>query len=245
MSEVVLSLGPIVFRSFEVPSSITFGGRQRAVVRYLGSGRRVTDALGPDDATISFGGFLSGPDATARAQELDSLRSLGLPLILTWDSLIYSVLISDFRAEYRNRLWIPYRLSCLVISNPINDILQAGLSMAGDAIASLNLMYDSAPQPAVPIPDIRPTISSGAIGARLGAMQAMIAMLDTLTPSIQAEQERQAATISRVALRSSTSVPRALEDFHVAVAAAGALQSLTLSQHCLGQAQLYLTGRVQ
>ena len=241
MSEAILSLGPIIFRDFEVPSSITFGGRQRAAVRYLGSGQRVTDALGPDDATVSFAGILSGPDATARAQELDTLRSLGQPLTLAWNTLVYSVLISQFRAEYRTRLWIPYRISCLVISNPIINILDTALSMTTDALASLNLMYDTAPPLQLPIPDIRGAISSNTADARSTNINTTIAVLDAATPSLQAEQRQREATVDKLALSAPISVAQAITDFSLAVAAIADLQYLNLSQNCLGQARIYLT----
>jgi hypothetical protein len=241
MSEVVLSLGPIIFRDFEVPSSITFGGRQRAVVRYLGSGRRVTDALGPDDATISFAGILSGPDATARAQELDTLRSLGLPLTLAWNTLIYSVLILRFQAEYRNHLWIPYRISCLVLSNPIIDDLAAVLSITSDALASLNLMYDTAPPSVPPIPDIRGVVSSSNAAYSAVSTGVAIASLDTLIPSLRNEQQKREALVSRLALNSPRPIRQAIHDFTLAVSAIADLQYLTLSQDCLGQARMYLT----
>ena len=60
MSDVALVLGPVLFREFEVPARINFGGRQRVVVHALPGGARVIDVLGRDDAQISFAGIFSG-----------------------------------------------------------------------------------------------------------------------------------------------------------------------------------------
>ena len=107
MSDVALLLGPIVFQDFEIPSGINFGGRQRLALHRLPGGFRVIDALGRDDAQISFAGIFTGSDATLRARSLDELRVAGIALPLTWDVLFYTVLISDFHADYRNGWWIP------------------------------------------------------------------------------------------------------------------------------------------
>jgi hypothetical protein len=114
MSSVGLILGPVRFRDFEVPPSITFGGSQRLAVHQLQNGSRIIDSMGPVDADISFSGAFSGPDATARAVQIDSLRSEGAPLSLIWSQFFYMVLIERFEAIYNNSLWIPYRISCTV-----------------------------------------------------------------------------------------------------------------------------------
>ena len=50
----------IVFQDFELPSGINFGGRQRLALHRLPGGSRVIDALGRDDAQISFAGIFTG-----------------------------------------------------------------------------------------------------------------------------------------------------------------------------------------
>ena len=47
-----LLLGPVLFRDFELPGQITWGGKQRLAVHHLPGGRRVIDAMGRDDAAI-------------------------------------------------------------------------------------------------------------------------------------------------------------------------------------------------
>jgi hypothetical protein len=117
MPEIALVLGPILFQDFEVPSAITFGGRQRMVTHRLPGGTRVIDALGRDDAQIHFSGIFTGADATLRARTLDGLRSAGIPLPITWDVFFFTVVIAEFRADYRNGWWIPYCVSCTILQD--------------------------------------------------------------------------------------------------------------------------------
>jgi hypothetical protein len=141
MSGTTLTLGPIVFRDFEIPSAITFGGRQRMAVRYLTTGQRVIDTLGPDDATISFAGVLSGPNASARARDIDALRTQGRPLGLSWNTFLYSVIIRSFEADFKNQWWINYRIHCMVLANPNVGGATTALSAVAEALDSLNIMY--------------------------------------------------------------------------------------------------------
>jgi len=123
MANIALLLGPVLFRDFEVPSGIVFGGRQRLAVHRLPGGSRVIDAMGRDEGDISFSGIFTGADATVRARSLDVLRASGLALPLTWDVFFYSVLIAEFRANYQNGWWIPYRVTCSVIQDEAAGLL--------------------------------------------------------------------------------------------------------------------------
>lgn len=112
-----ITLGNVTFSAFEVPPSIQFGGAQRLVVQTLPGGGRVIDAMGQDDADISWSGILTGPDAASRARLLDSLRIAGDALPLVWDSFAYNVIIADLALQFRNPWWIPYRLRCVVATS--------------------------------------------------------------------------------------------------------------------------------
>jgi hypothetical protein len=137
MADVTLLLGPVVFQDFEVPSGVNFGGRQRLALHRLPGGPRVIDALGRDDAQISFSGIFSGSDATLRARSLDELRVAGIALPLTWDVLFYTVLISEFQASYRNGWWIPYRIVCTVLRDEASALVQLVASLATTALADI------------------------------------------------------------------------------------------------------------
>jgi hypothetical protein len=137
MADTVLLLGPVVFQEFEIPPSINFGGRQRLALHRLPGGARIIDALGRDDAQITFSGIFSGSDATLRARILDELRASGMPLPLTWDVFFYTVMLSEFRAEYRNSWWIPYRITCTVLSDEASALIQPLVSLATAALADI------------------------------------------------------------------------------------------------------------
>ena len=115
MSDFSLTLGPVAFAGFELPSSITLGGRQRLAIHRLPGGLRIIDALGADPADLAWSGIFTGPDAAIRARTLDTLRITGAPLPLAWDAFLYTFVIESFEADYRSPWWIPYRLSCAVL----------------------------------------------------------------------------------------------------------------------------------
>ncbi|MDE2197915.1 MAG: hypothetical protein KGJ41_02745 [Rhodospirillales bacterium] len=130
----VLLLGPVVFDAFEIPSSIAWGGAQRLNIHRLPGGARVIDAMGHDEAPITWRGVFSGPDAAARARLVDLLRADGSVWPLSWDNFLYSVVISSFQAEYDQANWIPYRIACTVLRDEAEVIGQAVLSLSARVI---------------------------------------------------------------------------------------------------------------
>ena len=130
MSDFSLTLGPVAFAGFELPSSITIGGRQRLAIHRLPGGLRIIDALGPDPADIAFSGIFTGPDAAERTRLLDTLRIAGTNLPLAWDAFAYTVVIEHFEADYRSPWWIPYRISCSVLRDEVAAIVTAFIQLA-------------------------------------------------------------------------------------------------------------------
>lgn len=138
MSDTILLLGPIIFQDFEVPERINFGGAQRLAVHQFPGGARVIDALGRDDADISFNGTFTGEDATLRARTLDELRALGMVLPLTWDVFTYSVVIREFTAQYERPGWIPFRITCTVLRDEAAALIEAPLALAGSMLGDFS-----------------------------------------------------------------------------------------------------------
>ncbi len=130
MSDFSLTLGPVAFAGFELPSSLTFGGRQRLAIHRLPGGIRVIDALGPDAADLAWSGIFTGPDAADRARLLDTLRVAGTALPLAWDAFLNTVVIESFTADYRSPWWIPYRLSCSVLRDEAASAVAAIQALA-------------------------------------------------------------------------------------------------------------------
>jgi hypothetical protein len=139
MAQTSIILGPIVLRDFEVPEHMNFGGAQRLAVHFLPGGARVIDALGRDDAEITFSGTFSGPEASARARAVDALRATGLPQLLSWDVFAYTVVIRDFHADYRAGNWIPFRIACTVLRDEAAAFVEAPLALAESLLGDVGI----------------------------------------------------------------------------------------------------------
>ncbi|MGA7781079.1 MAG: hypothetical protein WCA85_25695 [Paraburkholderia sp.] len=110
-----------IFTNVAVPERIVFGGKQLLDVQKMIGGRRRVNAMGPDDDPISWTGWLvptgSGSTPMQRAQVLDSFRRIGTVCTLSWDTLRYQVVISDFHATYEKPFKIPYSISFEVVED--------------------------------------------------------------------------------------------------------------------------------
>ena len=137
MAATSLLLGPILFTDFELPSEISWGGTQSLAIHRLPGGAHVIDAMGRDDAPISWSGIFTGPDASARAHALDLMRASGSTWPLAWDDFSYAVIIASFHADYRRSNWIPYRISCAVLQDDASAVEQLLLSTAQEAAQDL------------------------------------------------------------------------------------------------------------
>jgi hypothetical protein len=155
MSDVLL-LGPVLFQDFELPERIGWGGAQRLTLHRLPGGARVIDAMGRDDAEISWTGVFSGSEGAWRARLVDLMRAEGGVWPLVWDSFFYSVVVSGFRADYARANWIPYRITCTVLRDEAEAVVEAGLSLAegvlGDLVAAAGVMDVSAAVAALALP---------------------------------------------------------------------------------------------
>ena len=215
MSDFSLTLGPVAFAGFELPSSITLGGRQRLAIHKLPGGLRVIDALGPDPADLAWSRHLhrAGLPPTAHAG-LESgcaarwMRWAGLPLLLAWDAFFYTVVIESFEADYRSPWWIPYRLSCAVLRDEAAVLVTAALSLAPTIAADLASagLFASAAALAVSKP--------GATSAGTASYAAATARVNTTVSSLNSQI---------AAAEPALHVP----DVPSAMAAAGQLAQLT------------------
>lgn len=204
MSDVALLLGPIVFQDFEIPAGINFGGRQRLALHHLPGGFRIINALGRDDAQISFSGIFTGSDATLRARSLDELRVAGIALPLTWDVLFYTVLIAEFRADYCNGWWIPYRIVCTVLQDEASALLQPVVSLATAVLTDIGAAAGYASDTGV---DLSPLQSALAVpGATTRGTSAFVTAQSCLT---DAQSSMGASIVAADATLTSTSVATA------------------------------------
>lgn len=163
------------FSRYEIPEQIGFGGDQRLVVHELVGGTRVIDAMGRSDAPLEWSGLFQGENALARARYLDGLRIAGKPLVLSWDELLYKVMLSSFRPDYQRFYQIPYRISFTVVedlSNPVTSIADAGIDeLIGDDMNSANSLGD--------------LIGDGPLSGLLGTLNSAISTVSSFATAAQ------------------------------------------------------------
>ncbi len=138
MTAATLLLGPFLFQDFELPASIAWGGGQHLTIHRMPGGARIIDAMGRDDADISWTGIFSGPDAAIRARALDLMRADGSAWPLTWSGYFYSVVIAHLHIDHQRPNWLPYRITCTVLRDEASAILLSPLSIAASTEQDLS-----------------------------------------------------------------------------------------------------------
>lgn len=114
---VFLTLGEVTFANFEIPPVINFGGQQMLSTKKLIGGERVVDAMGRDDADITWDGLFQGSTANFRAAFLDGMRVKGAPLPLTFSQYNFLVVIKEFEAKFIRSYWLEYKITCTVVQD--------------------------------------------------------------------------------------------------------------------------------
>lgn len=116
----VLQLGGVTFYDQEIPSSLGGGGEQTLEVHKYPGGARTIDTFGPDDKDIEWSGRFLDLEAEARCQQIDVMRRQGLPVLLTWSSYVYTVVIHSFTWTYERSWQIQYQISLCVQQDELN-----------------------------------------------------------------------------------------------------------------------------
>lgn len=141
---MALVLGGIIFTDYALPKNVPLGGAHKFVTHRLMGGSRVVDAMGADDADISWSGRFQGEGAVAKAMALDQLRISGAQVPLVMESQFYMVGVSNFAWDYEASYQIIYRISCLVVSSlaggfapgvSLGGMVSADLAIAGSIIS--------------------------------------------------------------------------------------------------------------
>ena len=241
MSDIALLLGPIVFKDFEVPAGITFGGTQRLAIHRLPGGTRVIDSLGRDDANLTFVGIFTGSDATLRARAVDELRSLGLPLPLTWDTFFYSVIIDSFQADYLNSNWIPYRISCTVIRDEASALVETVASLGIAALADVSTALASAAVADIDLSGAQSAIAaSGATTSGTAAFATAQSSLASAQAELDTSLTASEASLATADFAGSSTAEAAISSIKQATDAAGQLSLITQARSYIGRAAINL-----
>jgi len=123
-------LGNVLFSGFEVPSRISIGGAHAVTIHKLPGGGRVIDAMGVDDAGISWSGFFTGADAAARARYIDAMRQSGSQVQLSFGDYVFNVVVVRFEYDIQDRgALISYRIR--------TERVTEGLSLQTTSLAGL------------------------------------------------------------------------------------------------------------
>lgn len=241
MFGIALLLGPVAFRDFEVPSTINFGGTQRLAVHRLTGGARVIDALGRDDADITFSGTFTGTDATLRARLLDELRAAGTLLPLTWDIFFYTVVIARFQADYQQGAWIPYRLSCTVLRDEASALIQAAVSLGADVLADAGTALAQAAPAGIDLTQTQATLAVSQATVRgTSAYTAAQTAVSTALGSLDGALGQAEAALPGLAAFAPGAASGGVSGLTTAVASAQRLAALTTARGYLARAGVNL-----
>jgi hypothetical protein len=134
----LLILGPVPFTDWQVPAKVPIGGEQALKVHKQPGGSRVIDAMGRDDMDLSWEGTFTDVAGYATARLLDVLRAAGSPLLLSFDTFSYQVVIRQFTADFERENWIPYRITCAVIQDNAAALISQGLDLLSSAVGDVD-----------------------------------------------------------------------------------------------------------
>ncbi len=242
MSTVVLTLGPVGFENFEIPSCVPFGGGQRLAIHRLAGGGRIIDALGRDDSDICFEGVFSGADATLRARTLDELRASGRVLPLAWDVFFYRVIIRQFQAHYQNSYWIPYRLICTVLRDEASAPIQGAISLAADVMSDISVAVGLSQATGLDFSNLQAAVAAPNACVRSSAdfVTAQSAFVTAQSTAAAALGSAEGELGGGVQLQGPTSSEYGIQQLATAVGAAQRLAALTTANSYLGRAAVNL-----
>ena len=117
-----LQLGDVTFQGITAPEVISWGGDQALAVQKLIGGARVIDAMGRDDAPLTWDGIFMGANALSSAQYLNGMRVAGKQVDCLWGGLSFTAVIKSFKAEYRFAgFHIPYSITLEIITDNVTS----------------------------------------------------------------------------------------------------------------------------
>lgn len=184
-----IALGGFIFQGFEVPESVSFGGEQQIIKHRFPGGAFALDVLGADDHDVEWSGQMVGPDASARAQQLDAMRRSGAVVDLAWGDFLFPVIVRSFTADYRGRSWIgQYRISCQIApppeaaAGPETDAL-GDLAGDGEGGGILGALGDAAGEVGAVVSDAA-QMAGEALGYVNGAVQAVSGVITPITSAL-------------------------------------------------------------
>jgi len=113
-----LTIGDVTFYSLELPEQIgPFGGTQTLVVHEFPGGTKTIDSLGAFPHTLTWSGIFTGPDAFARAFQLDRMRATSQVVELTYGPQAFSGKIANLKYNPKHQFFVPYTITFEAITD--------------------------------------------------------------------------------------------------------------------------------
>jgi hypothetical protein len=132
MPDTIMSLGGFTFSGWGVPERVNGGGRQRVAIHRLIGGARVIDAMGWDADQLRFGGRMRGAAASVSVRLLETLARVGVPVVFSYWTNRYQVIVSRFSWQFERYYEIGYDLTLEVLADLTQDAWQAATSSLDD-----------------------------------------------------------------------------------------------------------------
>lgn len=165
---MALVLGGFTFTDYSIPEQVPQGGEHNFVIHKLIGGRRIINAMGPDDSDITWHGRFQGPNAVSQALALDQLRKSGTQVPLFIDSQYYLVGVRKFEWDYQRFYQILYKITCVIASSAnsggIFAVAETLDSLVAGDMASSSTVVAAFAAGAPPPPTAVPTSTSGGGG---------------------------------------------------------------------------------
>jgi hypothetical protein len=159
-----VTLGSVVFTTYEVPEFIAWGGRQRTVKTVLPGGVVTMSLMGVEYPPLAWTGYFNGAGARGRARAVYAMLNAGNQVSLSWGDRLYTVVVSDFTSKEQYSNWIPYSVACEVIRDETLSGGAASQSLLGqlsqDVTSALGLTPDNLAAVQTAISQVQPLVSA-------------------------------------------------------------------------------------
>lgn len=218
MPDLVLTLGGVQFRDFEVPDKIAgMGGDQMLAIHRLIGGARVIDSMGRDDAPLEWSGRFRGRDAQSRARAIDALRIAGKEVILSFGDVLKTVKIHRFLYEFERFYEGPYS----IVLEVLTDVSQSAADRGVDGM----MRSDNDIAQALGL-----SIGDGSLTGLLGTLGGAITSVSNFAKSAQAEINSVLQPIQAVQGRVTTLIAMAENTMQSVTTLGGVLPNNPVSQ---------------
>jgi hypothetical protein len=165
------------------------------------------------------------------------MRVSGLSLPLTWDVFFYTVVISQFQADYATSNWIPYKIRCTVLRDEASAAFESVLALGATVLSDVATAVAQALSAGVDVSSLQTSVSEPSAMVRDTAAygQAQVALTYTqssLSGAISASE----TVLPNSRVTSAGTAASGVASLTSAIAAAQQVSQLTVAQAYVGRA---------